>query len=331
VRLAEHAAIARFLTALAARELESARRAPGGHVLIVPVGPDLQRCFPVARENEHDPAGVRREPPSRFRPRFHWELLHCGVAGHALVGLDARTLRPQDAIVAREVNGVRWHRCLRCDSWLSVHPPPPPAREHPPDRDEIELPLRGKALRDKIVLRLIAINRALHFAVLGLLGTIILIFSANREQLRAKFYKVTADLTGGAVSGEGHAKTGLLHELDKLFTTTSSNLHLLGAVFLAYAAVEGIEAVGLWLTKRWAEYLTFIVTASLLPFEIYELTNKLSALKVVAFVINVAVVVYLLFAKRLFGINGGRAAEEALIDRDMGWEALERTTPPSGP
>jgi uncharacterized membrane protein (DUF2068 family) len=285
----------------------------------------------VTGEHEHDPAGIRREPPRRFRPRFHWELLHCGVAGHALEGLDARQLRPQDRIFACEIGGVRWHRCLRCDSWMAVDPPPPPVREHPPDRDEIELPLRGKPLRDKIVLRLIAINRALHFVVLALLGSIILIFSANREQLRSTFYKVTADLTGGAISGEGHAQHGLLHELDRLFTTSSTNLHLLGAIFLAYALVEGIEAVGLWLTRRWAEYLTFVVTASLLPFEIYELTNKLSPFKIVAFAINVAVVVYLLFAKRLFGIRGGAAADEALFERDVGWQALERTTPGAGP
>ena len=35
--------------------------------------------------------------------------------------------------------------------------------------------------------------------------------------------------------------------------------------------------------------------------------------------------------KRLFGFNGGRAAEEALIERDMGWPAIERATPPAGP
>ena len=35
--------------------------------------------------------------------------------------------------------------------------------------------------------------------------------------------------------------------------------------------------------------------------------------------------------KRLFGFNGGRAAEEALIERDIGWPAIERATPPAGP
>ncbi len=281
----------------------------------------------MTREHEHDPAGVRRVAAKRFRPRFHWELILCGISGHELYGLDARAFREQDAIVAREMDGARWHRCVRCDSWVPVAPPAPLTRDHPPGRDEIELPLRGKPLRDLVILRLIAVNRALHFLVLGLLGIIIIVFSANRADLRATFYRVVADLSGGAVAGGGRARHGLLHELDRLFSTSSTNLHLLALVFLVYAAVEGVEGVGLWYGRRWAEYLTFLVTSSLLPLEVYELAHRLSPFKVVAFVINVAVVVYLLFAKRLFGLNGGVAAEHALIERDMGWPALERATP----
>jgi uncharacterized membrane protein (DUF2068 family) len=124
----------------------------------------------------------------------------------------------------------------------------------------------------------------------------------------------------------------LLHELDNLFTTSSAHLHLLAAVLLAYAAVEGIEAVGLWYQKRWAEYLTFLVTASLMPFEIYEITTRATVFKVLAFIINLAVVIYLLLAKRLFGVRGGVAANEAEAERDRGWAALERTElPPFAP
>jgi uncharacterized membrane protein (DUF2068 family) len=127
------------------------------------------------------------------------------------------------------------------------------------------------------------------------------------------------------------ASHGLLHELDNLFTTSSSHLHELGAVLLVYAAVEGIEAVGLWYQRRWAEYLTFLVTTSLLPLEIYEIVTRTTVLKVLAFVINVAVVIYLLFAKRLFGLRGGAAADAAEGELDQGWEALERTAPPPAP
>jgi uncharacterized membrane protein (DUF2068 family) len=244
------------------------------------------------------------------------------------VGTDASELRPQDAILAREdANATRWYRCLRCDSWLALARPGEPTRLHPPERGEIELPLRGKPLRDKLVLRLIALDRAFHFVVLAALGVLVLLFAADRGALRDTFYRVVADLQGGVSSGQEHATHGLLHELDDAFITSSSHLHLLGAVLLVYAVVEGIEAVGLWYQQRWAEYLTFLVTTSLLPLEIYEIANRASAFKVIAFIINVAVVVYLLLAKRLFGLRGGSAAERRESERDQGWEALERATP----
>lgn len=274
------------------------------------------------------PPGVvhEHERPARVVPRFHWELLACGVRGHLLIGTDSRTLRPGDALVAFERDGTRWHRCLRCDSWLPLAPPASPARETPPDRDEIDLPTRGRPLRDLIVLRLIAVNRAAHFLVLGLLGAAILIFSANRAQLHDNVYRVIADLQGGVSSG-AEAKTGFLHQLDRLFSLQSSKLHLFAVVALIYAAIEGIEAVGLWRQRRWAEYLTLIVTASLLPVEIFELSHHLTIFKVLAFILNVAVVVYLLLAKRLFGLRGGVAAEHAVREADIGWGALERTAP----
>ena len=250
------------------------------------------------------------------------------MRGHEIVGTDAAEVRPEDAILVREdSHGTRWYRCLRCDSWLPLGEPESPARRHPPEHAEIELPLRGKALRDKIVLRAIAIDRAFHLVVLTALGVLVLLFSADRATLRHTFYKVVADLQGGTVSGQSHARHGLLHELDNLFTTSSTHLHLLAAVLLIYGAVEGIEAVGLWYQRRWAEYLTFIVTASLLPFEIYEIANRTTPFKIVAFIVNVAVVVYLLLAKRLFGLRGGAAADEAERVRDYGWEALERAAP----
>ncbi len=252
------------------------------------------------------------------------------MRGHELVGTDAAELRPQDALLAREdPPGTRWYRCLRCDSWLALGPPSHPARPFPPERGEIELPLRGKPLRDKIVLRLIAIDRAFHLLVLSALGVLVLVFAADRRTLRDTFYRVVADLQGGVSASQTHPTSALLRKVDEAFTTSSSHLHLLGAVLLAYGAVEGIEAVGLWYQQRWAEYLTFLVTTSLLPLEIYEILNRATLFKVVAFVINAAVVIYLLRAKRLFGIRGGRAADEAEAQHDQGWGALERTGPPA--
>lgn len=270
-------------------------------------------------------------PPPRKRRQIDWELIVCGWRGHHLVGTDAAEIRPEDDLIARQYGGVRWHRCLRCDSWLGLPPPEKPGHQHPPDRDEIVVPLRGKALRDRVVLRLIAIDRAFHFVVLVLLGIGVEIFAAHESSLRGAYYRILSDIqrgvAGGPVQSTGHV--GILHEVDRLFSLRSGALREVGAALLGYGLLEGIEAVGLWYTKRWAEYLTFIATTVLLPFEIYELATRVSVLKVIGFIINIAVVIYLLYAKRLFGLRGGGAVDERLRARDMSWEMIERTTPPA--
>jgi uncharacterized membrane protein (DUF2068 family) len=152
------------------------------------------------------------------------------------------------------------------------------------------------------------------------------LFASHREALRGKAYRIIVDLQTGA-SGGRPATHGLLQDIERGFTLESDTIKLVGAVFAVYALVEGIEAWGLWYQKRWAEYLTFLVTTSLLPLEIYELAHRLTVFKLLAFVINVAVVAYLLYAKRLFGLRGGVAAEEHERAHDVGWEALERTAP----
>jgi hypothetical protein len=181
-----------------------------------------------------------------------------------------------------------------------------------------------------VVLRLIAVDRVIHFVILVALGIAVLAIASHETVLRDRFYRILTDLQGGVAGGpvqtSGHV--GLLGEFDKLFSLRSGTLRTLGVVLLAYALLEGLEAVGLWLTKRWAEYLTFIATTVLLIPEVYELSHRVTALKIIGFLVNLAVVIYLLFAKRLFGLRGGGIADERARARDMSWEAIMRTTPP---
>jgi uncharacterized membrane protein (DUF2068 family) len=263
--------------------------------------------------------------PRRFVPKFHWELIVCGIRGHELLGTDAARLRPEDALFARDSRDVRWLRCLRCDSWLPLRPPASPQREYPPARDEVEVPLRGRALRDKVVLRIIAIDRAVHFVVLAGIAVAVFVFAANRDQLRAPVYRVLTDVQNG-LGGPPHGH-GLLYDVRRVFSVSNGTLTKIGLVVATYALLEGAEAIGLWFQKRWAEYLTFVATTALLPLEIYELAHSVTPFKVIALVVNLAIVGYLLLAKRLFGIRGGAAADEAERRRDSGWEALERATP----
>jgi uncharacterized membrane protein (DUF2068 family) len=254
----------------------------------------------------------------------------CGLRGHVLI--DPATV-PADiarSAVARQFDALTWYRCVRCDAWVAL-PEPSPAVRNAPTEDK--LPLRGKALHDRVVLRLIALDRVLHFIILTVLGIAVLAFAADRAKLHDRFYQFVTSLqtaiAGGPVSTTGHV--GIVHDLDRLFTLSKGTLIEAGIALLGYAVLEGVEAVGLWYGKRWAEYLTFIATVVFLPFEIYELTERVSPLKVIGFLINLAVVVYLIYAKRLFGVRGGGAVDEREREEDTGWEAITRTAPGANP
>lgn len=280
----------------------------------------------MSREGAPSPPGTAR--PSRFLPTLHYELLVCGLRGHALLGTDVAEITEADRLVVRDEGGLRWYRCVRCDSWLPLEPPSDPPRRSMPPREEIVLPPRGKALRDKIVLRVIAVDRAFHFLVLGVLAVAVFLIASHEQQLRQDFYRVLADVQGGVGGGPLQADhRGLVGRLDELFSLKKGTLELVGAGLAGLAVIEGVEAVGLWYQRRWAEYLTFVVTTALIPLEVYELTATVSWFKVVALIVNLAIVVYLLVAKRLFGIRGGYAVELSERRHSTGWEALERTAP----
>ena len=237
-----------------------------------------------------------------------------------------RTIAEGDRAVVRDEEGVRWHRCLRCDAWIPLAPPAHPAHERMPSREEIELPLRGRAMRDLIVLRLIAIDRFIHFLVLGLLALAVLLFANDQTHLR-HLYDTALRAIDGVTRGPLPAHHGLLGEVDRVFHASSNTLYLISGGLGLYALLEGVEAVGLWLMKRWAEYLTFIATALFLPYEVYEIVHGVSLFKLGATAINLAVLAYLLFSKRLFGVRGGSAMEEKLRYAECSWESLDRTTP----
>jgi uncharacterized membrane protein (DUF2068 family) len=79
-----------------------------------------------------------------------------------------------------------------------------------------------------------------------------------------------------------------------------SHTTLLAVGAIIYALLEGTEGVGLAMRRRWAEYLTVIATGILIPYEAYEVVHKVTLFKVGALLLNVAVVGYLAYRKRLF-------------------------------
>lgn len=243
-------------------------------------------------------------PRKRFRPRIDYELVACGLHGHEIVGRAAAMVREQDAVVVREYDDVRWHRCLRCDAWVVLEPPvgSAAAEPHPPAVESIEIPIRGRRLRDHYVLRLIVLDRILHALLFGGLAIAIFAFAQHRDNLHRVYERILSVLNGSNGSW-------LVHELNKVFSLKTSTLYELGLAAAAYAAVLIIECVGLWGAKRWAEYLTLLEVAAFIPYEVYQMTSSVTVFKVGTLVVNVAIVLYLLLVHRLFGARGGiRAA-----------------------
>jgi len=81
--------------------------------------------------------------------------------------------------------------------------------------------------------------------------------------------------------------------LAKASDITPHTLRFFSYVFFAYSIIFAIEGVGLYLRKRWAEYMVVIVVTSLLPFELYEIYIKLAWWKVGLVVGNLLVVAFL--------------------------------------
>src|SRR5262249_46674871 len=105
--------------------------------------------------------------------------------------------------------------------------------------------------------------------------------------------------------------SSIVHTIRTVIEARSSTLLWVAVGLAGYGALQVVEAVGLWLLKRWGEYFAVIATSLGLPIEIYELTEKVTWLRIGALVLNLAAVLYILLTKRLFGVRGGHAAYEA--------------------
>jgi uncharacterized membrane protein (DUF2068 family) len=94
---------------------------------------------------------------------------------------------------------------------------------------------------------------------------------------------------------------------------SESKIHALRIVTFSYAAVFAVEGIGLWMQKRWAEWLTTIITASLIPLEVWELTHRPNFGKAAVVIANAAIVAYLVWHVRSKGRRdtGGHGTAQA--------------------
>jgi uncharacterized membrane protein (DUF2068 family) len=79
---------------------------------------------------------------------------------------------------------------------------------------------------------------------------------------------------------------------------TDARLWMAGILAFVYSAMRFAEGYGLWNERTWAEWLAFASGALLLPLEIRALMRGVTVLRLVFFVTNVGVVIYMFFLLR---------------------------------
>lgn len=177
--------------------------------------------------------------------------------------------------------------------------------------------LRGKALRAAFVLRALAIERWVRAVILLLLGVAVIRLRSTQVSLKELFAQ---DLTAlQPFFRQVHfnvSDSATVEAIQKVLDARQSTLALVAAGLIGYAALQLLEGIGLWSLQRWGEYVAVVGTTIFVPLEVYEVVEKVSWLKVVALVVNIAAVLYLIWSKRLFGFRGGHAAYRAALHEE---------------
>lgn len=235
-----------------------------------------------------------------------WSLLACGMRGHVTYAPDETPIRAR--LTAGTPAGTAW-RCLRCGTFLPGEPGDTgPAAAAP-------RVLRDRELRSALILRIFAVERFLRAIVFGALAYALWRFRDARVPIEQEYRQDLLPVLRTLMTELGYNvhHSRLLGLIQHAFALNARTLGLLALGALAYALVEVVEGTGLWLLKRWGEYFAMIATSVGIPYEIYDLTAKVTVVRLVAFAINVALVVYLVVTKRLFGARGGKRAYEARL------------------
>ncbi len=244
-----------------------------------------------------------------------WSLYRCGRVGHITYAPDEPHLREQ--MHGSTASAHLW-QCLRCGAYVAGEPLGSGAAA------DVPAVRRGKQIRGDLILKLFAIERGIRVIIFGAVAYGVWRFANSRLTLTAAIKKDIPVIQALFRELGFSLSRGLLEKVRSLLHVSSSNLHLLAIGITALAVVSGIEAFALWQAKRWGEYFAMIVTSLGLPLEVFELTKAVTATKAVLFTLNLLLVFYLVYSRRLFGARGGKKAYEARLHAESVLDAAEK-------
>jgi len=243
-----------------------------------------------------------------------WSLYRCGRVGHITYAPDEPHLREH---MRGQTAAAELWQCLRCGTYVTDGPHGSgPAAHAPAIR-------RGKQIRGDAILKLFAIERGIRFVIFGAVAYGIWRYANSHTIAQAVKKDIPIVQTFAKQLGFtlNHA---LLDKIQSLLHVSASNLRLLATGVTGLAVVSAIEAFALWQAKRWGEYFATIVTSLGLPFEIYELSKSVTVTKAILFTLNILLVAYLVYSRRLFGARGGKEAYEARLHAESVLDEAEK-------
>lgn len=235
--------------------------------------------------------------------RARWESAACALRGHATYAPDEEALA--DRLSVDTPRGEAW-LCLRCGTYV-----PGPASGSGPAEDA-PIVLNGAVLRDAFILRTLAVERGLRALLLFAVAWGIWQFDGARDSIR----RTIDTYLPLFVPLENQLRINLadaaaMHWIQSALNAPATTVFAVAGFVGVYGLLQTLESVGLWSMRRWGEYVAVVATSLFIPFEVYEIVDKVTVLRVLALVVNVFLVAYLVFTKRLFGARGGRRAHEA--------------------
>jgi len=139
---------------------------------------------------------------------------------------------------------------------------------------------------------------------IAVLGLGLYLFTVSADRLPAAVESFEAQL--GLGEGGGNWIQQLVQEaLSRVASLSARGVVLIAAGSVLYGLLELVEAGGLALRRRWAEYLVVVATGFGIPLEIRAVLVHVTWLRFALLAINIAIVVYLVQRKRLFILDEG--------------------------
>ena len=142
-------------------------------------------------------------------------------------------------------------------------------------------------------------DRAIIWIALFKLVKGVLLVAVAVGALKLLHHDVADTLTRFLESLRADPDNRLIHKgLMKVSGLDDHKLEEISVGSFIYAALLLTEGTGLLLRKHWAEYFTVIITASLMPLELYELIERFTLTRLAVLILNAVIVAYLIVRLR---------------------------------